>query len=58
MIYMGRGLCHIEKGVFESTSYLLPLASETNFIQWYMQNIREHQLSSVCLAVPFWLAVK
>jgi hypothetical protein len=23
-----------------------------------MQNLREHQLSSVCLVVPFWLAVK
>jgi hypothetical protein len=23
-----------------------------------MQNLREHQLSSVCLVVPLWLAVK
>jgi hypothetical protein len=23
-----------------------------------MQNLLEHQLSSVCLVVPFWLAVK
>jgi hypothetical protein len=23
-----------------------------------MQNLREHQLSSVCRVVPFWLAVK
>jgi hypothetical protein len=45
------------KAVVESTSYLLPLASEASFTEWYA-NPRGHQLSSVCLVVPFWLAVK
>jgi hypothetical protein len=48
------------KIVLESISYLLPLASKTSFTEWFgfMENLREHQISSVCLVVPFWLAVK
>jgi hypothetical protein len=48
------------KNVLESTAYLLPFSSKPVFTEWYatMQNLREHKLSSVCLVVPFWLAVK
>ncbi len=41
----------------DSTSYLLPLASKTRFTECY-ENLCEHELSCVCIVVPFWLAVK
>jgi hypothetical protein len=47
------------KNVLESTSYLLLLASKTTAVLLNaMKNLCEHQLSSVCVVVPFWLAVK
>jgi hypothetical protein len=42
-----RGLYHLVKNVLESTSYLLPLASETSFIESYAKPSRAPTL--VCL---------
>jgi hypothetical protein len=52
MIHLDSVISDIEKNVLGSPSYLLPLASKTSFIDWYAQ-YNEHQLSSVCLIVPF-----
>ncbi len=48
------------KNILEATSYLLPLASESTKADFMngIQNLREHQLSSVHLVVSFWLAVR
>jgi hypothetical protein len=48
----------LEKNVLESTSYLLPLKPVNPVLLNGMQNLREHQLSSVCLVGPIWLGVK
>jgi hypothetical protein len=53
---MDTGLFHLEKRIGIN---LIPvmLASKPVLLNG-MQNLCEHQLSSVCPVVPFWLAVK
>jgi hypothetical protein len=55
VLYMDRGLHHLEKkkNVLLSTSYLLLLASSKTVSLNSMENLREHQLSTVCLVSPF-----
>jgi hypothetical protein len=49
---------HLRKSVYESTTYLLMLASVKPALQNGLKTLCEHQLSSVGIVVPFWLAVK
>jgi hypothetical protein len=63
MLELGRAILKIDEGLYhfknvlESTSYLIPLAIKPVFLNG-MQNLCEHQLSSVSLVVPFWLDTK
>jgi hypothetical protein len=52
---MDGGFYHLKK-LLESILNLLPFASKTNFTE--QQTLRAHQLSPVCIVVPFWLAVQ
>jgi hypothetical protein len=55
---MDEGLYHLEKKTYWNqphTCYRWPVKPVSLN---GMQNLCEHQLSPVCLLVPFWLAVK
>ncbi len=49
---MHKRLYNLKKNVLESTSYLLPLASETDFTEWYAKPLRAPTLTCLdCYAI-------